>query len=77
MLTIWRRDDSAGDPERRGNARLIPERRLPPPHAPWRLEMASGKRGRDAGSGQFIPVKTAQANPKTAVVETVKKPKGK
>jgi len=35
--------------------------------------------GRDAGSGQFIPVKTAQQHPRTAVVETIKTPpkKGK
>ena len=33
----------------------------------------AGKRGRDAGTGRFIPVKTAKANPKGAVVETVKK----
>ena len=31
------------------------------------------KIGRDAGSGKFIPVKTAQRRPKTAVVETVSK----
>ena len=31
-----------------------------------------GKRGRDAGSGQFIPVKVAQERKKTAIVETVK-----
>jgi len=31
------------------------------------------KIGRDAGSGRFIPVKTAQQHPKTAVVETIKK----
>lgn len=30
------------------------------------------KIGRDAGSGQFIPVKVAQGRPKTAVVETIK-----
>ena len=35
----------------------------------------SHKIGRDAGSGQFIPVKEAQHNPKTAVVETIKHPK--
>jgi hypothetical protein len=34
--------------------------------------VASRKIGRDAGSGKFIPVKTAQQRPKTAVVETVK-----
>lgn len=31
--------------------------------------------GRDAGSGRFIPVKTAKQRPKTAVVETVRKGK--
>jgi len=30
------------------------------------------KIGRDAGTGKFIPVKTAQRRPKTAVVETIK-----
>jgi hypothetical protein len=34
--------------------------------------MATQKRGRDAGSGQFIPVKVAERRPKTAIVETVK-----
>lgn len=39
-------------------------------------EVAKGtKIGRDAGSGKFIPVKTAQGRPKTAVVETIKKGK--
>lgn len=37
----------------------------------------AGKRGRDAGNGQFIPVKKAIALGNKAVVETVKKPKGK
>ena len=32
--------------------------------------MATHTRGRDAGSGQFIPVKEAQRRPKTTVVET-------
>ena len=32
--------------------------------------MATHRRGRDAGSGQFIPVKEAQRRPKTTVVET-------
>ena len=32
----------------------------------------SGKRGRDAGSGQFIPVEVAERRPKTAIVETYK-----
>lgn len=32
------------------------------------------KIGRDAGSGQFIPVKDAIAHPKTAIVETIKVP---
>ncbi|MDP2846661.1 MAG: hypothetical protein Q8O35_00560 [Humidesulfovibrio sp.] len=31
------------------------------------------KIGRDAGTGQFIPVKEAKERPKTAVVETIKK----
>lgn len=35
----------------------------------------SGKRGRDAGNGQFIPVSVAIARPKTSIVETVKKSK--
>jgi hypothetical protein len=33
------------------------------------------KRGRDAGTGQFIPVKEAEKRPKTTVVETIKKEK--
>ena len=39
--------------------------------------MATRKIGRDAGSGQFIPVKEAQQNPKGAVVETIKTPSKK
>jgi hypothetical protein len=39
--------------------------------------MAAKKRGRDAGSGQFIPVKQAERQKKTAVVETVKPRRGK
>ena len=35
------------------------------------------KIGRDAGSGQFIPVKEAQKHPKTTVVETIKPSKKK
>ena len=36
------------------------------------------KVGRDARSGQFVPVKEAQRRPGTTVVETIKpKPKGK
>lgn len=35
------------------------------------------KIGRNAGSGRFTTVKKATQNPKTHVVETVKKPKGK
>jgi hypothetical protein len=31
-------------------------------------------RGRDSGNGQFIPVKTAKANPATTTVERVPKP---
>lgn len=33
------------------------------------------KRGRDAGSGQFIPVEVAERRKKTAVVERVPVPK--
>lgn len=29
--------------------------------------------GRDAGNGRFIPVKQAERNPKTSIVETRKK----
>lgn len=32
------------------------------------------KIGRDAGTGKFITVKAAQARPKTAVVEVIRKP---
>jgi hypothetical protein len=34
--------------------------------------MATRKIGRDAGTGRFIPVKKAQQQKKTAVVETIK-----
>ena len=39
----------------------------------------SGERkvGRDAGTGRFIPVKEAQHRKKTAVVEVIKRGKGK
>jgi hypothetical protein len=37
----------------------------------------SFKVGRDAKTGEFIPVKVAQRRRDTAVVETIKKPKGK
>jgi len=30
------------------------------------------KRGRDAGTGQFITIKEAKRRPKTTVVETIK-----
>lgn len=33
------------------------------------------KRGRDAGTGRFIPVEEARRRPKTAVVETIPPPK--
>jgi hypothetical protein len=39
--------------------------------------MSSRKIGRDAGSGRFVPVKVAQQQRKTAVVETIKVKKGK
>lgn len=34
-----------------------------------------GKRGRDAGTGQFIPVTEAERRKKSAIVETFKKDK--
>jgi len=37
--------------------------------------MKTFKIGRNAGNGQFIPVKEALKHPKTTVVETIKKPK--
>lgn len=42
--------------------------------------MGSRKIGRDAKTGEFIPVKEAERRPSTRVVETIKtppKPKGK
>lgn len=36
--------------------------------------MAKRKVGRDAGTGQFIPVEEARRRKKTAVVETIKTP---
>lgn len=39
--------------------------------------MATRKIGRDAGNGQFIPVRVAQQQRGTAVVETIKVKKGK
>lgn len=35
------------------------------------------KRGRDADSGQFIPIEEAKRKPKTSVIETIPKPKKK
>jgi len=37
--------------------------------------MSTSKIGRNAGSGRFTTVKTAKSNPKTHVVETIKKGK--
>ena len=34
--------------------------------------MTTHKRGRDAGNGQFIPVKEAERRTRTAIVETFK-----
>jgi hypothetical protein len=34
------------------------------------LSMATHERGRDAGNGQFIPVREAENRPRTTVVET-------
>lgn len=39
--------------------------------------MAVRKIGRDAGNGQFIPVRIAQQQKATSVVETIKVKKGK
>jgi hypothetical protein len=39
--------------------------------------MAARKRGRDAETGKFIPVKEAERRKKTAVVETYKPKRGK
>jgi hypothetical protein len=36
--------------------------------------MATRKIGRDAGNGQFIPVKVAERRPSTTVIETIKTP---
>lgn len=35
------------------------------------------KRGRDAGSGKFIPISEAKRRPKTTTVETIPPPKPK
>lgn len=32
------------------------------------------KIGRDAGTGQFIPVREAERHPRTTVVETIRRP---
>lgn len=37
--------------------------------------MATRKIGRNAGTGRFTTVKTAQGKPKTHTVETIKTPK--
>lgn len=41
---------------------------------PWTMEgiMGTRKIGRDAKTGEFIPVKEAQRRPTTTVVETIK-----
>ena len=39
------------------------------------MNRGNRKIGRDAGSGQFIPVRVARNNPGGAVVETIKTPK--
>ena len=38
------------------------------------MSKATRKIGRDAGTGQFIPVKEAERRRRTAVVETIKNP---
>jgi hypothetical protein len=37
--------------------------------------MSKGKRGRDAGTGQFMPLKDAERRKRTAIVETFDKDK--
>ena len=39
-----------------------------------RVTQVANKIGRDAKSGQFIPVKEAQKRPSTTVIETIKRP---
>jgi hypothetical protein len=39
--------------------------------------MGARKIGRDAKTGEFIPVKEAKRRPNTAVIETIKTPKKK
>jgi hypothetical protein len=39
--------------------------------------MSTRKIGRDAGNGQFIPVKEAKQRPRTTTVETLPPPKKK
>lgn len=46
--------------------RLVCQRNFP-------MSNKTGKRGRDAGTGQFMPVKKAEQRKKTALVETFKK----
>jgi hypothetical protein len=41
------------------------------------VPMATRKIGRDAETGEFIPVKEAQRRPRTTTVETIKTPKKK
>jgi hypothetical protein len=50
--------------------------RLIPPFSNLEETMGTRKIGRDAKTGEFIPVKEAQRRPSTTVVETIKtKPK--
>lgn len=57
----------------RGNVVFVSGRTAHPSGQPKEIPMASGgKRGRDAGSGRFIPVEVAQVRKSTAIVETVK-----
>lgn len=44
---------------------------------PKQLSQPSHKIGRDAKTGEFIPVREAERRPATTVVETIKTPKKK
>ena len=47
-----------------------------PPTSSSVQEDNMAKIGRDAGTGQFIPVKVAISKPTTSVVETIRPPQG-
>lgn len=72
---LLRRSDSHSTLNAAGQRGVEPGAAASSASEPMEQFMAKGtKIGRDAGSGQFIPVKVAINRPKTAVVETIKKP---